>query len=193
MRAGVAAAVEALGGLDVLVNAAGILRSSHTHETSLADFNQVIRINLVGTFLMIRESIPALLEGDGGRRRQLQLDVGHVRPPLHGGLRGQQGRHPVDDARPGRRVQQAGHPLHGGAARIHLVRHDRRLRRQQAEQRPRPARGRRHEPVHEARAGDRPGLRGAGDASRPSSRCSAREDGAFITGTEVSIDGGTHF
>ncbi|MFG3488323.1 SDR family NAD(P)-dependent oxidoreductase [Streptomyces sp. NPDC047972] len=65
VRAGVAAAVEALGGLDVLVNAAGILRSSHTHETSLDSFDQVVRINLTGTFLMIRESIPALLEGDG--------------------------------------------------------------------------------------------------------------------------------
>ncbi|MFB7515934.1 SDR family NAD(P)-dependent oxidoreductase [Streptomyces sp. NPDC056144] len=63
VRAGVAAAVEALGGLDVLVNAAGILRSSHTHETSLDSFEQVLRINLTGTFLMIREAIPALLEG----------------------------------------------------------------------------------------------------------------------------------
>ncbi|MFB7939961.1 SDR family NAD(P)-dependent oxidoreductase [Streptomyces sp. NPDC004779] len=65
VRAGVAAAVSTLGGLDVLVNAAGVLRSSHTHETSLDSFEQVLRINLTGTFLMIREAIPALLEGDG--------------------------------------------------------------------------------------------------------------------------------
>ncbi|MFC7792249.1 SDR family NAD(P)-dependent oxidoreductase [Streptomyces cinereoruber] len=65
VRAGVAAAVEALGGLDVLVNAAGILRSSHTHETTLDAFEQVIRTNLTGTFLVIREAIPALLEGEG--------------------------------------------------------------------------------------------------------------------------------
>ncbi|MEU9852844.1 SDR family oxidoreductase [Streptomyces sp. NPDC047974] len=65
VRTGVAAAVTALGGLDVLVNAAGVLRSSHTHETSLASFEQVLRINLTGTFLMIREAVPALLEGDG--------------------------------------------------------------------------------------------------------------------------------
>ena len=63
VAAGVAEAVAALGGLDVLVNAAGILRSSHTHETTLDQFEQVIRINLVGTFLVIREAIPALLEG----------------------------------------------------------------------------------------------------------------------------------
>ena len=57
------AAVDALGGLDVLVNAAGILRSSHTDQTTLDQFQQVIQVNLVGTFLMIREAIPALLEG----------------------------------------------------------------------------------------------------------------------------------
>lgn len=65
VRSGVTDAVAWLGGLDALVNAAGILRSSHTHETTLDSFEQVLRINLVGTFLMIRESIPALLEGNG--------------------------------------------------------------------------------------------------------------------------------
>ncbi|MCX5201670.1 SDR family oxidoreductase [Streptomyces sp. NBC_00237] len=64
VKAGVAGAVEALGGLDVLVNAAGILRSSHTHETTLDFFNKIIAVNLTGTFLMIREAIPALLAGD---------------------------------------------------------------------------------------------------------------------------------
>ncbi len=65
VRAGVAAAVSALGGLDALVNAAGILRSSRTEATPLADFERVLRVNLVGTFLMIREAVPALLDGDG--------------------------------------------------------------------------------------------------------------------------------
>ncbi|UKY55145.1 SDR family NAD(P)-dependent oxidoreductase [Streptomyces inhibens] len=64
VRSGVAAAVAGLGGLDVLVNAAGILRSAHTHETGLDLFNKIITINLTGTFLMIRESLPALLEGE---------------------------------------------------------------------------------------------------------------------------------
>ncbi|MGW0363167.1 SDR family NAD(P)-dependent oxidoreductase [Streptomyces sp. NPDC002990] len=64
VQAGVTAAVERLGGLDVLVNAAGILRSAHTHRTTLDLWNQVIGVNLTGTFLMIRESLPALLEGD---------------------------------------------------------------------------------------------------------------------------------
>lgn len=63
VRAGVAEAVQALGGLDTLVNAAGILRSSHLAQTTLADFEQVLRINLVGTFLVTREAIGALHEG----------------------------------------------------------------------------------------------------------------------------------
>lgn len=65
VRAGVANAVEVLGGLDAVVNAAGILRSAHTHEMAVDAFEQVLRINLVGTFLVIREAVPALLEGNG--------------------------------------------------------------------------------------------------------------------------------
>ncbi|MFD9592725.1 SDR family NAD(P)-dependent oxidoreductase [Kitasatospora sp. NPDC059973] len=66
VRAGVAEAVAGLGGLDVLVNAAGILRSSHTHETSLEFWNTLIAVNLTGTFLMTREALPALLAGGRG-------------------------------------------------------------------------------------------------------------------------------
>lgn len=65
VRTGVGEAVAALGGLDTLVNAAGILRSSHLADTTLADFEQVLRINLVGTFLVTREAIAALHDGNG--------------------------------------------------------------------------------------------------------------------------------
>ncbi|MFJ5901136.1 SDR family NAD(P)-dependent oxidoreductase [Streptomyces sp. NPDC093064] len=61
VRAGVSAAVAELGGLDVLVNAAGILRSSHTHETSLDEWNEILQVNLTGTFLVTREALPELL------------------------------------------------------------------------------------------------------------------------------------
>jgi NAD(P)-dependent dehydrogenase (short-subunit alcohol dehydrogenase family) len=63
VKAGVADAVRALGGLDTLINAAGILRSAHFADMSLADFEQVIRVNLIGTFLVIREAIGALRDG----------------------------------------------------------------------------------------------------------------------------------
>ncbi|MEV8536917.1 SDR family oxidoreductase [Streptomyces sp. NPDC051211] len=64
VKEGVAGAVDALGGIDVLVNAAGILRSEHTHKTTLEFWNKVISVNLTGTFLMVRESLAALLAGD---------------------------------------------------------------------------------------------------------------------------------
>ena len=61
--AALSAAVAAMGGLDALVNAAGILRSAHLADTTLADFEHVLRINLIGTFLVIREALPALRNG----------------------------------------------------------------------------------------------------------------------------------
>ena len=54
-------AIKAAGKLDVLVNAAGILRSEHTHKTTLEFWNRVLTINLTGTFLVTRECLPALL------------------------------------------------------------------------------------------------------------------------------------
>ncbi|RSN46444.1 SDR family NAD(P)-dependent oxidoreductase [Actinomadura sp. WAC 06369] len=64
--AAVAAAVENLGGLDALVNTAGMLRGAHTHECSLELWNRVIGVNLTGTFLMTRAALPALLESGRG-------------------------------------------------------------------------------------------------------------------------------
>lgn len=58
---GVRVAVEHLGGLDSLVNAAGILRAAHTHETSLELWNRIVGVNLTGTFLVVREALPSLL------------------------------------------------------------------------------------------------------------------------------------
>lgn len=66
VNSGVAAAVEAIDGLDVVVNAAGILLASHTHETSLELWNRVLAVNLTGTFLVTRAALPALLSSDAG-------------------------------------------------------------------------------------------------------------------------------
>ncbi|WP_141124846.1 SDR family NAD(P)-dependent oxidoreductase, partial [Prescottella equi] len=66
VRENIGGAVETLGGLDVLINAAGILRSSHTHETTLDFWNKVVGVNLTGTFLVTREALPALLESGKG-------------------------------------------------------------------------------------------------------------------------------
>ncbi|GAB2844026.1 SDR family oxidoreductase [Actinocorallia aurea] len=63
---GVRGAIEGLGGLDVLVNAAGMLRGAHTHDCSLELWNRIIAVNLTGTFLMTRAALPALLESGRG-------------------------------------------------------------------------------------------------------------------------------
>jgi NAD(P)-dependent dehydrogenase (short-subunit alcohol dehydrogenase family) len=53
-------AVPLLGGLDVLVNAAAIQHSAHTHAETLEAWNRTIAVNLTGTFLMTRQALPAL-------------------------------------------------------------------------------------------------------------------------------------
>ncbi|MEY2456751.1 MAG: hypothetical protein QOK06_1845 [Acidimicrobiaceae bacterium] len=53
------------GRLDVLANVAGILRTAHTHEHPLEVWDQVLAINLTGTFTFCRAAIPALLDSHG--------------------------------------------------------------------------------------------------------------------------------
>lgn len=53
------------GKLDILINMAGILQTSHTIETSITDFLNVININLVGTFIFCREALPHLITSKG--------------------------------------------------------------------------------------------------------------------------------
>jgi NAD(P)-dependent dehydrogenase (short-subunit alcohol dehydrogenase family) len=59
------AAVEGFGKLDVLCNIAGILRADHSHELSLENWDNILRVNLTGTFLMCRAAIPHLLAQKG--------------------------------------------------------------------------------------------------------------------------------
>ncbi|WP_343710442.1 SDR family oxidoreductase [Mycobacterium sp.] len=60
--AAVRSAVDTLGGLDAVVNAAGMLRAEHTHQMGLELWNRIIGVNLTGTFLVVREALPALLQ-----------------------------------------------------------------------------------------------------------------------------------
>ncbi len=61
----VGAALDAFGGLDVLVNSAGVAKARPIETCDEALWNQVIDINLKGTFFCIREAATALRESRG--------------------------------------------------------------------------------------------------------------------------------
>lgn len=57
--------VQEHGKLDVLVNMAGILRTIPTTETTTEQFEQILKVNLTGTFLCCREALPHLERSRG--------------------------------------------------------------------------------------------------------------------------------
>ncbi len=61
----VKAAIESFGGVDVLVNCAGITRVKPLVETTLEDFHKVIDTNLVGAFLGMN-SVVQIMQARGG-------------------------------------------------------------------------------------------------------------------------------
>ena len=63
--ASVAFAVERLGGLDVLVNNAGIAVEARLIDTPIADFDRTIAVNLRGPFLYARACYPHLAARNG--------------------------------------------------------------------------------------------------------------------------------
>ena len=62
----VAAAVDRFGGLDILVNNAGILRAGMVETMPLATFEQVLSVNVTGTFLGMQKCVPAMRERGRG-------------------------------------------------------------------------------------------------------------------------------
>jgi 3(or 17)beta-hydroxysteroid dehydrogenase len=58
--------LSAFGGLDVLVNNAGIVVAGSVEETSLADFQRVQRIHSEGTFLGCKYALPAIRHSGSG-------------------------------------------------------------------------------------------------------------------------------
>lgn len=63
--AAVAEAVAMLGGLDVLIHAAGIAPASAAEDITLEHWNRVMAVNATGTFLM-NQAVFASLKGQGG-------------------------------------------------------------------------------------------------------------------------------
>jgi NAD(P)-dependent dehydrogenase (short-subunit alcohol dehydrogenase family) len=62
----VAQAVKALGGLDGIVNAAGIYKAIPLEEMSAADWRRYIDVNLTGPFLICHAALPHLRAAGGG-------------------------------------------------------------------------------------------------------------------------------
>ncbi|MDR7522587.1 MAG: SDR family NAD(P)-dependent oxidoreductase [Armatimonadota bacterium] len=63
----VAAAQQTFGGLEILVNNAGIIRRGTLETMSLDDWHRVIAVNLTGTFYCCRAAVPLLKAAGGGR------------------------------------------------------------------------------------------------------------------------------
>jgi 3-oxoacyl-[acyl-carrier protein] reductase len=66
VQAAVDTARRVFGRLDVVINCAGILRGSRLEDTSEEDWNEVLRINLTGAFLVTKAAMKALREQGGG-------------------------------------------------------------------------------------------------------------------------------
>jgi NAD(P)-dependent dehydrogenase (short-subunit alcohol dehydrogenase family) len=69
VQALIGTAVERFGGLDILVNTAGVIGPIETpaQGVSVDDFRVVLDVNVLGTFLPCKFAIPHLIERGGGR------------------------------------------------------------------------------------------------------------------------------
>jgi 3-oxoacyl-[acyl-carrier protein] reductase len=71
--------VAQLGGIDILVNNAGVLLEKPLLETTAADFDWLMTINLRGTFLVGREALRQMVrQGAGGRVINVSSDLGFL-------------------------------------------------------------------------------------------------------------------
>jgi NAD(P)-dependent dehydrogenase (short-subunit alcohol dehydrogenase family) len=78
-QAAVAAAHDAFGRLDVLVSGAAPYDPSGTVlETSLADWERVLAVNLTGSFLLSRAALPRMIAGGGGSIIFISSQLGRV-------------------------------------------------------------------------------------------------------------------
>jgi NAD(P)-dependent dehydrogenase (short-subunit alcohol dehydrogenase family) len=82
VAAGVAAAAKALGGLDTLVNSAGVFQFRRLEAIATAEWDRILDVNLRGTFLAMREAMPHLKASRRGRIVNISSDAGKTGFPL---------------------------------------------------------------------------------------------------------------
>lgn len=76
-----AAAIDRLGGLDLAVNNAGIVLEKPLLDTSAAEFDRIVAVNLRGTFLVGREAARHFLSGQReapGRIVNIASELAHL-------------------------------------------------------------------------------------------------------------------
>ena len=76
VRQAMAQVVEELGGIDVLVSAAGILDETPLLEMTEATFDQTLAVDLKGVFLAARWAAPHMVERGGGRIINIASQLG---------------------------------------------------------------------------------------------------------------------
>jgi NAD(P)-dependent dehydrogenase (short-subunit alcohol dehydrogenase family) len=71
------------GAIDVLVNNAGILRSTPTHEVTWQEWEEVISVNLSGTWSCLRAALPGMIERGEGRIINVSSELGLIGFPTY--------------------------------------------------------------------------------------------------------------
>ena len=182
VEAAVAQTVEELGGLDILVTCAGVIRDNLLFKMTDDDFDTVITTHLRGTFLAAQAAQAHMVEQKSGRMVLISSTSAL-------GNRGQTNYS----------AAKAGHPGHGEDVRDRArpVRHHRQLRcagvHRHADDRADGRAGRhgvRGLPEGRGRGDPRAARRPAGGRRRRRSRSSASEEAGFVSGQVIYVRGG---
>jgi NAD(P)-dependent dehydrogenase (short-subunit alcohol dehydrogenase family) len=74
----VATAVETFGGIDIVVNNAGIIREIPFQETSPEDFDRTVKVHLYGSFYVARAAVPHFMAQKSGAYIHMTSSTGLI-------------------------------------------------------------------------------------------------------------------